>query len=102
METKSLSPATDAELMQELGRRLAALRVAQRLTKLEVAARAGLSRRTVNRAEAGKNPTLLTLLRLLRLYGRLDALSAFAPAPLLSPMAELLATQTPRRRKQRG
>lgn len=102
METKSPTQATDPELMQDLGRRLAALRVAQRLTMLEVAARTGLSRRTVHRAEAGRNPTLLTLLRLLRLYGRLDALSAFVPAPVVSPMAELLATKAPRRRRSRG
>ena len=80
--------------MQQLGSRLRALREAQRLTRVEAAKRAGLSRRTVSRAEEGRNPTLLTVVRLLRLYGRLAALEDFIPEPEVSPMAIL--------RSQRG
>ncbi len=98
MALSSLTTATDAEIQQELGRRLAALRASQRLSAVEVAERTGLSRRTVHRAELGLNPTLTTLLRLLRLYGRLDALDAFIPVPQVSPMA-LLAQS---RKKRRG
>ncbi len=78
---------TDREVMQTLGDRLAALRKSQRRTLVEVAARSGLSRQTIAAAEAGANPTLLTLVRLLRAYGRLDALDSFLPPPELSPMA---------------
>ena len=75
--------------MRELGRRLAALREAQRLTMLEAAERAALSRQTLYRAERGQNPTLLTIVRLLRVYGRLAALESFIPEPEISPMAVL-------------
>ena len=75
--------------MRELGRRLAALREAQRLTMLEAAKRAALSRQTLYRAERGQNPTLLTIVRLLRVYGRLAALESFIPEPEISPMAVL-------------
>ena len=81
--------ATDREVMGELGRRLAALREAQRLTMLEAAERAALSRQTLYRAERGQNPTLLTIVRLLRVYGRLAALESFIPEPEISPMAVL-------------
>ena len=81
--------ATDREVMRELGRRLAALREAQRLTMLEAAERAALSRQTLYRAERGQNPTLLTIVRLLRVYGRLAALESFIPEPEISPMAVL-------------
>lgn len=81
--------ATDGELMRALGRRLRALREARGLTSVDAAAQSGLSRRTVDRAEEGHNPTLGTLLRLLRLYGRLAALDDFIPEPEVSPMALL-------------
>ena len=81
--------ATDREVMGELGRRLAALREAQRLTVLEAAERAALSRQTLYRAERGQNPTLLTIVRLLRVYGRLAALESFIPESEISPMAVL-------------
>ena len=80
---------TDREVMRELGRRLAALREAQRLTMLEAAERAALSRQTLYRAERGQNPTLLTIVRLLRVYGRLAALESFIPEVEISPMAVL-------------
>ena len=76
-------------MMQEIGRRLRALRKARSLTSTEAAGLARLSRRTVYRAEQGDNPTLLTLIRLLRVYGRLPALEAFIPELEISPMARL-------------
>ncbi len=85
----SYTSATDREVMQELGRRLVALRESQRLTMLEAAERAALSRQTLYRAERGQNPTLLTIVRLLRVYGRLAALESFIPEPEISPMAVL-------------
>ncbi len=81
--------ATDREVMRDLGRRLLALRESQRLTMLETAERAALSRQTLYRAERGRNPTLLTIVRLLRVYGRLGALESFIPEPEISPMAVL-------------
>lgn len=80
---------TDPELLRQLGARLRALRESQRLTASEAAHAAGLARRTLYRAERGQNPTLLTVVRLLRLYGRLDALEAWIPEPEVSPMALL-------------
>lgn len=90
-ETDNIShtPGTDPEILQELGRRLRAHRKARRLTLLEAAQRTGLSPRTVHRAESGKNPTLLTLIRLLRLYGELGSLEGVLREPEVSPMAIL-------------
>lgn len=80
---------TDVEWMAEVGRGLGRLRASRALTLVEVAERAGLDRETVSRAEKGDNPTLQTLTRLLRVYGRLDALEQLAPEPLPSPLAAL-------------
>ncbi len=99
MAHTSYTLATDREIMQDLGRRLRRLREARELTAIEAAARAGLSRRTVWRAESGDNPTLLTLLRLLRTYGHIEAVESFVPEPVLSPMALL---RKPRPEPPRG
>jgi transcriptional regulator with XRE-family HTH domain len=82
----SIDSRPDQEVLAEIGRRLAALRKAAGLNQAEVAERAALDRSTVSRAEQGDNPTLLTIVRLLRVYGRLSALESFIPEPGVSPM----------------
>lgn len=79
--------ASDPEILERVGARLRALRKARGLTLAEVADATGLHTTTVSRAEHGDNPTLLTVVRLLRAYGRLAALESFIPAPEVSPMA---------------
>lgn len=98
-----ISPTvTDREVMQMVGARLRALRRAQGTSILDTAAATGLSRMTISRAEHGDNPTLLTVVRLLRAYGRLAALEGFIPEATVSPVALLRerrrrdATKAPR------
>jgi transcriptional regulator with XRE-family HTH domain len=79
--------ATDIEILDELGDRLRELRKRRGLSQTEAARRSGLARRTVYAAEHGENPRLLTLVRLLRTYGRLGALESFVPVPDVSPIA---------------
>ncbi len=104
MRLSSYTTASDREVLEEMGRRLRAARERQGFSAVDVAARTGLSRRTVWRAELGDNPTLSTLLRLLRLYGELESLSAVLREPEVSPMAALEAQQksTARKRRARG
>jgi transcriptional regulator with XRE-family HTH domain len=85
--TKALAvDMTSHEILLELGRRLQAYRLQQNRTLADVAESAGVGLRTAQRAEAGQNPTLDTLVRLLRALGRLDTLDAFLPVPLVSPI----------------
>jgi putative transcriptional regulator len=87
MTHKSISPsATDPELLEEIGARLRALRQARGLRVEDAARESGLNKSTVSRAEHGDNPTLLTVLRLLRTYGRLGGIESFIPEPGMSPM----------------
>ena len=81
--------ASDSEILERIGARLAALRKARGLTQAEAATRAGIGRNTLYRAEQGDNPTMQTVIRLLRAYGRLAALESFIPPPEISPMARL-------------
>ena len=98
MGFKSLVSSTDSEVLQALGARLRSLRNRQDLSLVDAAAQSGLSRRTIYRAENGDNPTLLTLVRLLRLYRSLDGLEAFLPESEISPMS-VLASSTQRAKK---
>ncbi|MFC1661755.1 helix-turn-helix domain-containing protein [Gemmatimonadota bacterium] len=91
MHNISDKSATDREILREIGERLQALRRARGLTQGQAAEQAGLGRNTLYRAEQGENPTLLTLVRLLRVYGRLAALESFIPPLEVSPMARLKA-----------
>ena len=85
---KSILFRTDPEIIAEVGERLRALRRGRKLSREAVAAQAGLNKSTVARAESGQNPTLLTIVRLLRVYGVLRAFESFIPEPPLSPLAE--------------
>ena len=97
--------ATTPEILAEIGRRLRRYRLQQNRTVADVAREAGIGTRTLERAESGERPTLETVVRILRALGRLDALDAFLPAPLVSPLqlAELGGRErqragTPRKR----
>ena len=89
MNNIQYTSATDSEILEDIGARLTALRKARGLTQSEAAERAALSRNTLYRAEHGDNPTLQTVIRLLRTYGRLAAVESFIPPPEISPMARL-------------
>lgn len=93
MPGKRLTEQSDPEVMAALGRRLASLRKSRGLNQSQAGERAGVGRTTVSRAERGDNPNLLTVIRLLRVYGRLDALDGFIPEPEVSPMALIRASK---------
>jgi transcriptional regulator with XRE-family HTH domain len=92
----------DSAILREIGGRLEALRKARRLSQNEAATLSGISRRTLYNAEQGLNPTLLTLIRLLRTYGRLGAVDTFIPVPEISPIQELERRERSVERGRRG
>lgn len=88
--------------MAEIGTRLARLRLDRNLTQAELATEAGVSRRTVERVEAGESAQLSSLVRLLRALGVLENLDAFLPEPTLSPVEQLKLSGKTRRRASKG
>ena len=103
-----LATSTTKEILTEIGFRLQRYRLQQNRTLAEVAAEAGVGVRTLVRAEGGEGPTLATIIRVLRALGRLEALDAFLPVPIESPLrlAELggrvrQRAGSPRRRSPR-
>lgn len=91
--TKNL---TDDAILAELGRRLARRRIERELTQAELARQAGVSKRTLERIEAGGSSQASNLIRVLRVLDLVDALEGAIPEPTARPM-ELLG----HRRKKR-
>lgn len=81
---------TDEAILQELGGRLARVRIEHNLTQATLAEQAGLSKRTVERLESGEVATQLSgFLRVCRALGLLDRFNLLLPEPMASPMAQL-------------
>ncbi len=81
--------STDEAVLAQLGERLARCRLNRNQTQDEVAAEAGVSKRTVERLEAGHSAQLSNLIRVLRALGLLGNLDRLVPEPLPSPMQQL-------------
>ncbi len=82
MKIDNMSPAAIAE---ELGNRLKQARLRADLTQAEVAARAGLNRRTILNAEKGK-VQLENLVAILVAMNMADQLNMFLPVQEISPL----------------
>ena len=77
---------TDEAILGELGGRLARRRLELQLTQEMLAEQAGVSKRTVERIEAGATTQTSTLIRILRVLELLDRLEALVPEAGPRPM----------------
>lgn len=80
---------TDEAVLQEIGARLARHRIDAVLTQAQLAEEAGVSKRTVERLEAGHGTDSVPLLRVLRALKLLDGLDQLIPDRPQSPLALL-------------
>lgn len=74
------------DVIAEIGNRLRQLRLAQNLRIQDLAARSGVSARTISRLENGSSVSVEHLVKVLRGLGRLQALDNLVPPPLVSPL----------------
>lgn len=86
---KITSQLTDAAVLQELGERLERRRIDMGLTQAKLAEEAGISKRTVERIEAGHSTEFVLLLRAVRVLTLLDALEQWVPDQPQSPLVLL-------------
>lgn len=94
----SIKLMTDDTILKEIGRRLARRRLDFQLTQAALAQEAGVSKRTVERIEAGYATQTLSLIRIMRVLDLLHGLDQLLPKPGPRPMDLLKLKGKPRRR----
>lgn len=72
-------------MLEELGLRLAQVRIQLNLTQAELARKAGVGKRTLERLEAGETTQTRILLRILRELDLLARLEVLLPEPTARP-----------------
>jgi transcriptional regulator with XRE-family HTH domain len=96
---KITKQATDAVILGELGGRLAKIRLERNLTQAQLATQAGVSKRTIERLEAGAVATQLSgFIRVCRTLHLVERFDLLIPEPLPSPVAQLKLGGKQRRR----
>jgi len=91
---------TDEAILGELGGRLAQRRLELQLSQEALAEQAGVSKRTVERVEAGATTQMSTMIRVMRVLGLLERLEALVPEVGPRPM-ELLKLKGKARKRVR-
>ncbi|MCA9739075.1 MAG: helix-turn-helix transcriptional regulator [Gemmatimonadota bacterium] len=85
-------------VLEELGRRIERLRLRRNLSLAQLAEEAGVGTATLQRLESGSNPTVKTLVQVLRALHRLADLDALVQEVEVSPFEISEGRRTPRRR----
>ena len=96
---KITKQATDETVLTELGGRLTRVRLERNLTQAQLAEQAGVSKRTVQRLEAGAVATQLSgFIRVCRVLDVLERFDTLIPEPVPSPVEQLKLRGRQRRR----
>ena len=96
---KFTKQATDAAILAELGARLAQARLDGNRSQADVAEQAGISKRTLERLEAGSvAPNLAAFLRVCRALDLVERLELLVPQAPPSPITQLKLQGKARRR----
>lgn len=95
--------ATDKAILNELGARLARVRLERNLTQAQLAEQSGLAKRTVERLESGSVATQLSgFIRVCRVLGLIERLDLLVPEPIPSPIEQLKLRGRSRKRASGG
>ena len=86
---KISNQVVDEIFLRELGERLARVRLERNLTQAGLAEQAGVSKRTLERMEAGGVTQLVNLVRVCRVLDLLERFETLIPEPVASPVAQL-------------
>lgn len=89
---------TDTAILARLGERLSQHRINSGLTQAALAEQAGVSKRTLERMEAGETTQLTSFVRVLRVLGLLPGLAELVPETGPGPMDLLKRKGKPRQR----
>jgi len=80
---------SDGAILNELGLRISRYRLNKNMTQDALAAEAGVSTATIQRAESGASIQLLKLIRILRALNLIENIESLAPELAVSPLQQL-------------
>ncbi len=83
---KISKPLTDEAVLAEIGERITRCRLDLQLTQAAVAEQAGVSKRTLERIEAGASAQMSSIIRIMRALNLLPGLDAMIPETRQRPM----------------
>ncbi len=83
---KSFGEMNDLAILDLLGERIRRQRLNQNVTQSELAQRAGIDRIVLTSLENGRGCTLGSMIKILRVLGKIDQLDLFLPEPGVSPV----------------
>lgn len=89
MKITHLTP--EAEILRELGRRLATVRKQQGLSQAKLAQEAGVGVATLRRIEAGKDGQLASWIKISKSLNMIAAIDMLMPEKFQSPMRDVLS-----------
>ncbi|WP_417485328.1 helix-turn-helix domain-containing protein [Maricaulis salignorans] len=92
MEHKNENTQPIARIVEQLGTRLEAYRISRGIKQADLAARAGISRSTLMRLEAGSSGTIDSLVRVLQALDLTDRILDLVPDAALSPLDPMSET----------
>ena len=95
MKLTRLTP--DAQILKELGTRLAKARKHRGLTQGQLAEQAGIGVATLRRIEGGQDSQMASWIKLLRAMELTSSIDHLLPETIASPMAEAMAEKRRRR-----
>lgn len=97
-----ISTSRTPDVLRELGARLKTLRLRQNRRVKDLAIRAGVGARTIDRMEAGHSVGTDKLVRVMRGLGRLQAFEVFIPPPEPFPYERSSVSEASRANAHRG
>lgn len=92
------SELNDAAILEQIGRFVQQSRLKQNKSQQQIADAAGVNRSTLSQIENGKGGTLISLIQILRVLGKLSFVKVFQVEDRPSPM--YLATLEMKKRKR--
>ncbi|WP_417496941.1 helix-turn-helix domain-containing protein [Maricaulis sp.] len=98
MEHSEKSSQPTSRIIESLGIRLEAYRISRGIKQADLADKAGISRSTLMRLEAGTSGTIDTLVRVLQALDLTDRLADLVPDAALSPLDPMSETGQRRQR----
>lgn len=93
---------SDNAILEQLGSFIKAVRLGQNRSQSEVAEAAGISRSTLSLLERGEGVNLATLIQVLRVLDRLNALDGFQIEETVSPLELAKQKREQRQRASRS